>query len=59
GGVGIDEDGLPMIRTNPAMTPDRVTIDLDLKFLPHEKSAEVRAEFEAFVKAFAEMDPWT
>ena len=59
GGVGIDEDGLPLIRTNPAMTPDRVTIDLDLKFLPHEKSEEVRAEFEAFVAAFAALDPWT
>ena len=59
GGVGIGEDGLPMIRTNPAMTPDRVVLDLDLKFLPHETSAEVRAEFEAFVKAFAELDPWT
>ena len=59
GGVGIDEDGLPLIRTNPAMTPDRVTIDLDLKFLPHEKSQEVRAEFEAFVAAFAALDPWT
>ena len=59
GGVGIGEDGLPLIRTNPAMTPDRVALDLDLKFLPHEKSAEVRAEFEAFVQAFAELDPWT
>ncbi|GAA6203028.1 ArgE/DapE family deacylase [Aquicoccus sp. SU-CL01552] len=59
GGVGIGEDGLPMIRTNPAMTPDRVVLDLDFKFLPHETSAEVRAEFEAFVQAFAELDPWT
>lgn len=59
GGVGIGEDGLPLIRTNPAMTPDRVTIDLDFKFLPNETSQVVRAEFEAFVKAFAELDPWT
>lgn len=59
GGVGIGEDGLPLIRTNPAMTPDRVVIDLDLKFLPNENPAEVRAEFEAFVRAFCDMDPWT
>ncbi|WP_163847197.1 M20 family metallopeptidase [Pseudooceanicola aestuarii] len=59
GGVGIGDDGLPFIRTNPAMTPDRVTLDLDLKFLPNETSAEVRAEFEAFVAAFAALDPWT
>ncbi|WP_428926851.1 M20 family metallopeptidase [Marinibacterium sp. SX1] len=59
GGVGIGEDGLPLIRTNPAMTPDRVTLDLDLKFLPHENSAEVRKGFEDFVAAFAALDPWT
>jgi len=59
GGVGLDEDGLPLIRTNPAMTPDRVVIDLDLKFLPHETAADVRAEFEAFVAAFDALDPWT
>ncbi|MBN9890350.1 M20 family metallopeptidase [Salipiger abyssi] len=59
GGVGVGEDGLPLIRTNPAMTPDRVTLDLDLKFLPHESSAEVRREFEEFVAAFAALDPWT
>jgi len=59
GGVGVGEDGLPLIRTNPAMTPDRVMLDLDLKFLPNETSADVRAEFEAFVKAFCDLDPWT
>ncbi|MGI3168581.1 M20 family metallopeptidase [Pseudooceanicola sp. C21-150M6] len=59
GGVGTDEDGLPLIRTNPAMTPDRVTLDLDLKFLPHETSANIRKEFEEFVMSFAGLDPWT
>ncbi|SDJ53531.1 M20 family metallopeptidase [Salipiger marinus] len=59
GGVGIDQDGLPSIRTNPAMTPDRVTLDMDLKFLPHETSADVRHQFEEFVMAFAGLDPWT
>lgn len=59
GGVGLGDDGLPLIRTNPAMTPDRVMLDLDLKFLPNESSAKVREEFEAFVRAFAELDPWT
>lgn len=59
GGVGIGEDGLPLIRTNPAMTPDRVTLDLDFKFLPHETSEAVRREFEGFVASFAGLDPWT
>jgi len=58
GGVGLGKDGLPLIRTNPAMTPDKVVIDLDYKFLPNETSADVRAEFEAFVQAFASIDPW-
>ncbi|KAA9010338.1 M20 family metallopeptidase [Histidinibacterium aquaticum] len=58
GGVGLGEDGLPQIRSNPAMTPDTAVIDLDYKYLPHEDSFEVRREFEAFVKAFADTDPW-
>ena len=57
-GVGVAEDGLPAIRTNPAMTPDTAVIDLDFKFLPNETSAEVRAEFEHFVHHFAQTDPW-
>lgn len=57
-GVGLGEDGLPFIRTNPAMTADRAVIDLDYKFLPNETTAEVRAEFESFVHHFAQMDPW-
>ena len=59
GGVGLGEDGLPLIRSNPAMTPDKAVIDLDYKFLPNERSADVRAEFEAFVHHFAQLDPWT
>jgi acetylornithine deacetylase len=58
GGVGLGADGLPLIRTNPAMTPDKVVIDLDYKFLPNERKEDVRAEFEAFVLAFAATDPW-
>jgi len=58
GGVGIGADGLPLIRSNPAMTPDRVVIDLDYKFLPNETSAEIRKEFEDFVHHFAQTDPW-
>ena len=57
-GVGLGEDGLPLIRTNPAMTPDKAVIDLDYKYLPHEAQTDVRAEFEAFVTAFCNTDPW-
>jgi acetylornithine deacetylase len=58
GGVGLGEDGLPAIRTNPAMTPDKAVIDLDYKFMPDECSEDVRAEFEGFVRAFAQTDAW-
>ena len=44
--------------SNPAMVPDIVTIDLDYKFLPNEKQAEVRKEFEEFVYNFSQTDPW-
>ena len=40
------------------MVSDIVTIDLDYKFLPNEKQAEVRKEFEEFVYNFSQTDPW-
>jgi acetylornithine deacetylase/succinyl-diaminopimelate desuccinylase family protein len=58
GGAGRGADGLATIRTNPAIIPDVCTIDFDLKFLPSESAAEVRAEFEAFVHAFAQQYTW-
>ena len=58
GGVGKGQDGLPIIMSNPAMVSDIVTIDLDYKFLPNEKQAEVRKEFEEFVHNFSQTDPW-
>jgi len=58
GGSGLGPDGLPAIMTNPAIIPDTVVIDLDMKFLPNETSAQVRADFEAFVANFAKMDLW-
>lgn len=58
GGVGRAPDGLPAMRANPAIIPDVCTIDFDLKFLPSETSAEVRAEFEDFVTAFARGHSW-
>jgi acetylornithine deacetylase/succinyl-diaminopimelate desuccinylase family protein len=54
GGSGRGADGLPAIMTNPAIIPDTVVIDLDMKFLPQENSAEYRAEFESFVHNFAQ-----
>jgi acetylornithine deacetylase/succinyl-diaminopimelate desuccinylase family protein len=58
GGAGQGADGLPTIMTNPAIIPDVVVMDLDMKFLPNESSAEVRRDFEAFVHHFAQTDAW-
>ena len=57
-GAGLGENGLPLTTTNPAIIPDVFVADFDLKFLPTEDAKEVRKEFEAFVKAFAETSDW-
>jgi hypothetical protein len=44
--------------TNPAIIPDVVVMDLDMKFLPDETSAEYRRDFEAFIDHFCQMDDW-
>lgn len=51
-GCGEGPDGLPTLLANPAMVPDICIIDFDLKFLPHETSAEIRREFEDWVARF-------
>ncbi|MEL6523493.1 MAG: ArgE/DapE family deacylase [Pseudomonadota bacterium] len=58
GGAGMGADGNPAVMTNAAMISDVVTMVLDYKFMPHEDFADVKAEFEAFVHNFAQMDPW-
>ncbi|MBP0495929.1 M20 family metallopeptidase [Pararoseomonas indoligenes] len=57
-GAGCGPDGMPTILSNPAIVPDTCTIDFDLKFLPHERSADIRREFEACIARFAASDPW-
>lgn len=58
GGVDLGEDGMPRVTSNPAMIPAVCVIDLDFKYLTSETFAEVRQEFEAFVSAFSQTDPW-
>lgn len=58
GGVGLGDNGLPIVTSNPAMIPDVCVIDFDLKFLPTESIEQVRQEFEEFVDGFAKTDPW-
>ncbi|MCY3982741.1 MAG: ArgE/DapE family deacylase [Roseovarius sp.] len=58
GGAGMGEDGNPAIMSNAAMISDVCTIVLDYKFMPQENFEDVKAEFEAFVHNFAQMEPW-
>jgi acetylornithine deacetylase len=58
GGTGIGESGLPTVMSNPAIIPDAAVLDLDMKFLPDENSADYRRDFENFVHHFAQTDAW-
>ncbi|RVA21498.1 M20/M25/M40 family metallo-hydrolase, partial [Mesorhizobium sp. M7D.F.Ca.US.004.03.1.1] len=58
GGTGLGEHGLPTVMTNPAIIPDVAVLDLDMKFLPDENSADYRRDFESFVHHFAQTDAW-
>ncbi len=57
-GAGLGVNGLPITMTNPAIIPDIAVLDLDMKFLPMETSAQYRKDFEAFVYHFAQTDAW-
>jgi acetylornithine deacetylase len=57
-GAGLGPNGLPVTMTNPAIIPDVAVLDLDMKFLPSENSADYRRDFEAFVHHFAQTDAW-
>jgi acetylornithine deacetylase/succinyl-diaminopimelate desuccinylase family protein len=57
-GSGLGVDGLPQVTTNPAITPDVAVLDFELKFLPNERSEDVRREFEDFVQHWAMQDSW-
>ena len=57
-GVGLGADGLPIVRTNPAMVPDVCVIDFDFKYLPSESFDAVSQEFQSFVEAFSRTDAW-
>ena len=57
-GAGEGPDGLPLVLSNPAIVPDICVLDFDLKFLPDERSADIRRDFEAAITAMASADPW-
>lgn len=58
GGTGLGPAGIPTVMTNPAIIPDVAVLDLDMKSLPQQSSADYRRDFEAFINHFCQMDEW-
>jgi len=57
-GMGGGTNGIPNIMTSVSALPDYCAIDLSLKYLPSEMTADVRAEFEAFIHHICQADDW-
>lgn len=58
GGTGGGEDGMPNVLTAVSTFPDYCSLELSLKYLPNEKTEDVRAEFEDYIARVAAADPW-
>ena len=58
GGAGLGADGRPTVITNPAMIPDTCAVDIDFKYLPTYSFEEAKGEFESYLSAFCQGDPW-
>jgi acetylornithine deacetylase len=58
GGNGGGKDGLPNNMTATSTMCDYCSIELSLKYLPSEKTANVRKEFEDYIHAVAQTDEW-
>jgi acetylornithine deacetylase/succinyl-diaminopimelate desuccinylase family protein len=57
-GSGGGKDGRPASLSAIATTPDYCAMEFDLKYLPHERTEDVRAEFEEYIHCVAQADPW-
>jgi acetylornithine deacetylase len=57
-GSGGGADGMPNVMTAVSTMPDYCSLELSLKYLPSEKTADVRAEFEEYIHRVAQTDEW-
>jgi acetylornithine deacetylase len=57
-GSGGGADGMPNVMTAVSTMPDYCSLELSLKYLPSEKTADVRAEFEEYIHRVAQTDDW-
>ncbi|NJN95952.1 MAG: ArgE/DapE family deacylase [Anaerolineales bacterium] len=58
GGTGGGAQGMPTIIGSPSTFPDYCSTLLSLKYLPSERTEDVRAEFEDYLQRVAQADPW-
>jgi acetylornithine deacetylase len=58
GGTGGGQDGVPNVLTAVSTFPDYCALELSLKYLPGEETANIRAEFEDYIGRVAAADPW-
>jgi acetylornithine deacetylase/succinyl-diaminopimelate desuccinylase family protein len=58
GGTGGGSDGMPNTVTAFSSFPDYCSLGLSLKYLPSERTEDVRREFEEYIAAVANADPW-
>lgn len=57
-GSGGGANGMPNIMTAVSNMPDYCSLELSLKYLPNESTADVRAEFEEYIHRVAQTDEW-
>lgn len=58
GGTGGGHNGVPNVLTAVSSFPDYCALELSLKYLPSERTEEVRASFEDYIARVAAADPW-
>jgi acetylornithine deacetylase/succinyl-diaminopimelate desuccinylase family protein len=58
GGTGGGYDGVPNVLTAVSTFPDYCALELSLKYLPSERTEDVRAAFEEYIARVAAADPW-
>lgn len=58
GGTGGGVDGIPNVVTAVSTFPDYCALELSMKYLPSEETANVQAEFEDYISRVAATDPW-
>jgi acetylornithine deacetylase len=57
-GSGGGQNGMPNVMTSVSSLPDYCAIDLSLKYLPSERTEDVRSEFETFIHHVCQTDDW-